>query len=136
MPTNDASMADMTQLYDTDSNLYGLWFAIFWVTTNTYQKQPQMHPIRLVALLGHEKVLKWMLQSNKNYDVDRSDDAGRTALVWACEFGYEKVVQILLDQGADVNAQGGKYGNALQAASQRGHEKVVQMLLKQGAKAV
>ena len=40
---------------------------------------------------------------------------------------------MLLDKGADVNAQGGWYGNALQAASSRGHEKVVQILLDKGA---
>jgi hypothetical protein len=37
-------------------------------------------------------------------------------------------VRILLDQGADVNAQGGHHGNALQAASSEGHDKIVQML--------
>jgi hypothetical protein len=37
--------------------------------------------------------------------------------------------RLLLDNKADVNAQGGYYGNALQAASIRGHEKVVQILL-------
>ena len=40
---------------------------------------------------------------------------------------------MLLDKGADVNAQGGYYGNALRAASCKGHEKVVQMLLDKGA---
>ena len=49
---------------------------------------------------------------------------------------YENVMQMLLDQGADVNAQGGEYGNALQAASFKGHEKVVQMLLDHGADAI
>ena len=44
-----------------------------------------------------------------------------------------KVVQTLLDARADVNAQGGKYGNALQAASYGGHEKVVQILMNAGA---
>jgi ankyrin repeat protein len=48
--------------------------------------------------------------------------------------GYDKVVQLLVDNGADVNAQGGKYGNALYAASGRGYEEVVQLLLEQGAK--
>ncbi len=38
------------------------------------------------------------------------------------------MVQILLNKGADVNAQG-KYGNALQAASLHGRDQVVQMLL-------
>jgi hypothetical protein len=32
---------------------------------------------------------------------------------------------MLLDQGADVNAQGGHYGSALQAASAEGHKEVV-----------
>ncbi|CAI7625037.1 unnamed protein product [Penicillium discolor] len=45
----------------------------------------------------------------------------------------EKTVQTLLYHGADVNARGGLYSNALQAASCEGHEKVVYMLLDQGA---
>lgn len=36
-------------------------------------------------------------------------------------------------RGADVNAQGGFYGNALQAASAGGHLDVVQTLLEAGA---
>jgi ankyrin repeat protein len=32
-----------------------------------------------------------------------------------------------------INAQGGRYGNPLQAASARGHEKAVQMLKNAGA---
>jgi hypothetical protein len=38
-------------------------------------------------------------------------------------------VFVTLDKDADVNAQGGIYGNALLAASEGGHEKVVQLLL-------
>ncbi|ERF72882.1 hypothetical protein EPUS_08495 [Endocarpon pusillum Z07020] len=40
---------------------------------------------------------------------------------------------MLLAKNADVNAQGGEYGNALQAASLRGHEKVVEILLAKNA---
>ena len=47
--------------------------------------------------------------------------------------GYEKIVQLLLDKGAEVNAQGGHYGNALQAALAGGHEQVVKILLDEGA---
>ena len=47
--------------------------------------------------------------------------------------GCEKIVQLLLDKGADINAQGGHYGNALQAASTGAHEKIVQLLLDNGA---
>jgi hypothetical protein len=41
---------------------------------------------------------------------------------------------MLLDKGAEVNAQGGRYGNALRAASFRGHEAVVRLLVAWGAK--
>src|SRR2546430_4603036 len=39
----------------------------------------------------------------------------------------------LFRAGADVNAQGGEYGNTLQAASFGGHDQVVQRLLEAGA---
>ncbi|KAK4220779.1 hypothetical protein QBC38DRAFT_493467 [Podospora fimiseda] len=39
----------------------------------------------------------------------------------------------MLDKGADVNAQGGGYGNALQAASSGGHQEIVKLLLDKGA---
>lgn len=38
----------------------------------------------------------------------------------------------LLDMGALVNAQGGEYGNALQAASWQGNEALVRLLLEKG----
>ncbi|KAJ5899266.1 hypothetical protein N7495_004010 [Penicillium taxi] len=40
---------------------------------------------------------------------------------------------MLLERGADVNAQDGYYGHALQAACSKGHDKIAQMLLEQGA---
>ncbi|OAG04276.1 ankyrin, partial [Paraphaeosphaeria sporulosa] len=40
---------------------------------------------------------------------------------------------MLLDKGANVNAQGGPFAYALQAASAGGHEAVVKMLLDKGA---
>lgn len=43
---------------------------------------------------------------------------------------------MLLEKGADINAQGGEHdGNALQLASAGGDEKVVQMLFDTGAEA-
>jgi ankyrin repeat protein len=43
------------------------------------------------------------------------------------------VVKLLLDQGADVNVQGGEYGTALQAAALGGYLDVIKLLLDQGA---
>ncbi|KAK3629305.1 hypothetical protein LTR56_013036 [Elasticomyces elasticus] len=46
--------------------------------------------------------------------------------------GHAEMVKLLLDQGADVNAQGGDYGNTLQAASAEGHVEIVKLLLDTG----
>jgi ankyrin repeat protein len=46
---------------------------------------------------------------------------------------HEAIVKLLLENGAEVNAEGGKYGNALQAASFRGNEAIVKLLLENGA---
>ena len=42
-------------------------------------------------------------------------------------------MEFLLERGADVNAQGGLYGNALQAAAAGGHLSIVEFLLERGA---
>ncbi|KAH6681008.1 ankyrin repeat-containing domain protein [Plectosphaerella plurivora] len=39
----------------------------------------------------------------------------------------------MLEKGADINAQGGLLGNALQAAVARGHKDIVMTLLEKGA---
>ena len=55
-----------------------------------------------------------------------------SAIYYASFAGLLPAVQALIENGADVNAQGGKYGNALQAASCEGHEAIVSMLLEKG----
>jgi ankyrin repeat protein len=42
-------------------------------------------------------------------------------------------VKLLLENNADVNAQGGEYGTALQAASARGYEQTMKLLLENNA---
>jgi hypothetical protein len=54
-------------------------------------------------------------------------------LYYASMLGLQESTKRLLEKGADANAQGGGFGNALQAASGGGHEKIVQLLLEKGA---
>jgi hypothetical protein len=65
--------------------------------------------------------------------VNARNSRGDTPLSMAAVQGHCEAVNMLLDNEADVNAQGGYYGNALQAASARGHEAVVKMLLDRDA---
>nr|XP_036584421.1 uncharacterized protein CTRU02_05496 [Colletotrichum truncatum]KAF6793939.1 hypothetical protein CTRU02_05496 [Colletotrichum truncatum] len=72
------------------------------------------------------------------YQPDREwyEDPGRptgSRLYYSCHEGLQKVTRSLLEQAADVNAQGGLFGNALQAASSQGHQEIVQLLLEKGA---
>ena len=61
--------------------------------------------------------------------VNAKNNRGDAPLILAASQGHCEMVKMLLDNKADVNAQGGYYGSALQAASARGHEQVVKMLL-------
>ena len=62
-------------------------------------------------------------------DVERGLERVATPLYYAALLGLSMLARLLLDKEADVNAQGGYYGNALQAASDRGHEQIVKLLL-------
>jgi ankyrin repeat protein len=54
-------------------------------------------------------------------------------LATASWYGWEDIVQLLLEKGADVNAHGGLYISALQMALSKGHENIAQLLIKNGA---
>ncbi len=55
-------------------------------------------------------------------------------LYYAALLGLENVVEVFTVAGTDVDSEGGRHGNALQAASREGHERIVQMLIKRGSR--
>ncbi|KAJ3847138.1 hypothetical protein EV368DRAFT_51696, partial [Lentinula lateritia] len=55
------------------------------------------------------------------------------ALQAASSNGHDSIVKLLLENKADVNAQGGHFGNALHAASIQCHRNIIQLLLQNGA---
>ncbi|KAI1523713.1 Arp Ankyrin repeat [Pyrenophora tritici-repentis] len=81
---------------------------------------------------GSAAVLAYLIGS-KTIELDTKDARRRTPLYVAVDKGSSVLTRMLLDNGADVNAQGGDYRNALQAASERGHTEVVKLLLDKGA---
>lgn len=126
--SGEDTFQDVLALYDTEE-VFKFWFDRFWTKTRQYDLAESMTPIWLAALSNHDRVLEHFLRKT-GINLEAEDEAERTALYFASEQGHEKVVQMLLDRCADVNVQGGQYGNALYVASTSGHEKIVQMLLK------
>lgn len=66
-------------------------------------------------------------------DVDHRNFKDESLLLLGALGGSVSVAEDLLKKGADVNATGGFYGNALQAASSLGDEPVVRLLLDKRA---
>ncbi|KFY17204.1 hypothetical protein V492_00821 [Pseudogymnoascus sp. VKM F-4246] len=66
-------------------------------------------------------------------DFRREFDSCPDPLYYASLGGLANTACQIVEGGADVNAQGGDYGNALQAASYSGHNRVVELLLSKGA---
>jgi ankyrin repeat protein len=66
-------------------------------------------------------------------EVDFRRRPATSPLYYASFLGLFYQVQRLIEKRADVNAQGGRYGNALQAASSNGNQEIVKLLIEKGA---
>lgn len=92
-------------------------------------------------------IVAWLLEHS--YEIHYVDDEypDDNPLVRACDEGWTYLVQILLNQGADVNVSAGTYHRnnqdyddvdglasfPLLAASRQGHAKTVRLLIERGA---
>ncbi|KAJ5653328.1 hypothetical protein N7490_000331 [Penicillium lividum] len=120
------------RLYDISGKPFSIWYPIFWRAIRPYERIPVMSALHLAAFNGHEQEVHSILGMDQS-DVNKPDDTGTYPVIWASLNGHDGIVKLLLERGADVNAQGGYYGNALQAACYQGYDTLAQMLLERGA---
>ncbi|KAI9878600.1 MAG: hypothetical protein M1830_000460 [Pleopsidium flavum] len=68
-----------------------------------------------------------------NPKLSRSSESVKPPLYYAALMGLLGVGQLLIEEGANVNAQSGSYGTALNAASAEGNEAIAHLLIEKGA---
>jgi ankyrin repeat protein len=92
--------------------------------------------LHVLAELGMKNLAERMFISF-HADTDswivEKDHQGSTCLYVAVEHEQESMVRLFLDKGADVNAQGGKFGHVLSAAVYSRNERIVKLLIDRGA---
>ena len=82
---------------------------------------------------GDFNTAKAFLESNPNLDLDQRDNEGNNALITAYKMGHTEMVQLLLANGANINAQDKNGWTILMMAAYKGHTKIVRSLLANGA---
>jgi hypothetical protein len=92
----------------------------------------QMAGVHLAAYFGLREAIMALLKSG--HDLDVKDTYNQTPLSWAARNGYEAVVKLLLEKGAELESKDNRYGQTpLSWAAGSGHEAVVKLLLEKGA---
>ena len=73
-----------------------------------------------------------MIATNFIYNI--KDTSGKTPLHKASARGHDKIVELLVKNGANVNAMSSSlHETPLMYAAERGREKIVEFLIKNGA---
>lgn len=82
-------------------------------------------PLSLAAEFGQDEAVAEILKQ-KNLNVSPAQTDGKTPLHWAALKGYSKIVRLLLDHGADVNARDENEKTPLLLARNRAIAKILQ----------
>ena len=104
-----------------------------WVNIyDPWNASKQLPPLYYTCKAGLIKVTHCLLKKGVDVNTWMEGNYGHALQVALAE-GHEAVAELLIENGADVNAQGGLYGNALQAASYEGLEAIAKLLIENGA---
>ncbi len=80
-----------------------------------------------VAFKGHFYIAKWLLE-NTDCNVNHQNYAGQTALMMASLFGREKIIELLLEHGANPGLKDNQGNTSIKLAQAQGLSRVVEII--------
>ena len=128
----DEIWPSLIQFFDIELGNFGPLIMLLHHLEGTYKYPLAMLPFHFCATHGLDLVLCRLLNEVIN-DLECKVEDGRTALHMAVENGHELVVQHLLTQGANANAETAEGRTPLQLAMESGNEFIAQLLVLRGA---
>ncbi|KAF8243587.1 hypothetical protein K440DRAFT_55295 [Wilcoxina mikolae CBS 423.85] len=101
-----SGLADMSdsayQLCQTQSRRFRSWFEVYWTSNLSLERCPlDFTPLMVASDLGLKSIVRRLLDEGAS--ITAMDVYGRTALLRAAECGRCKVVQLLLERGANLD---------------------------------
>ncbi|KAK7716529.1 hypothetical protein SLS64_003683 [Diaporthe eres] len=90
-------------------------------------------PLFVLSMYGLVEILVVALSKVNDLNINQRNQLGHTPVYLAAAFGHSRTVEVLIDWGAKINVECGRYGSPLHVACFRGHLKVVNRLLHLGA---
>jgi ankyrin repeat protein len=101
------------------------WDSLPW---NYSHRRLQPSALWIAAAVNLVETTKFLLEGAPSLQNSENQE-----MIAASYYGHAKIVHILLEKGANVNAAGGKYGSPLQEAAAQGHIEIIGTLLEKGA---
>ena len=131
LSNKNSTLSDTATMFFLADDYFLTWVKIYerfnYHVREMKQNYHNILPLHYAVLLGLQDITKNLVASNQWHGVYDS------TIQIAANGGHTGIVRILMEKGANVNAQGGEHGNALQAASPQGHAEIVRLLLDNGA---
>ncbi|KAI9679647.1 MAG: hypothetical protein M1829_001609 [Trizodia sp. TS-e1964] len=126
--------------YNKKSAVRDSWLLTYWTSEGLWGSPLSLTLLHLASFFGILPLAENLLEESCLIDktklllfINKLDNRGTTALIWAARGGHEAIVQLLLDKGANTEANDIYGGTALICAARGGHEAIVQLLLDKGA---
>jgi ankyrin repeat protein len=125
--------------YNTKSSVRQAWLKTYWAAKEDVRLPDSFSLLHFASYFGIIPLIENLLLKTERMSkrfrtfVNGKDSFGRTALHWAASNGYEMVVRLLVDHGADLNAKCNRGWTVLTFAAASGQEEVVGLLLETGS---